>query len=282
MTPTMTALAFTKMHGAGNDFVVLDLRDDIEPLTAPQAAALADRHTGVGCDQVILIRPSITGMADVRLEFLNADGSSSGACGNGTRCVASLLMEGSDMAALTVETGAGILDCERGPDGRVVVDMGLARDGWREIPLAEACDTLHLGISAGPLSDPVAVGMGNPHAVFFVEDVDAIPLGTLGPKIERHPLYPERTNVQIVQIVDRTRIRQRTWERGAGITLASGSGACAGWVAAVRRGLADRRGDIEMTGGVLTVDWAADGHVLLTGPVATVFTGSLDPSVLAV
>jgi diaminopimelate epimerase len=280
--PHMETRAFIKMHGAGNDFVVLDLRGGDTPPSPAQAAAIAGRHTGIGCDQLILIRPSQSGLGDVRLQFLNSDGSESAACGNGTRCVASMLMEESKADHIVVETDAGHLDCDRAADGRVTVDMGPARDAWADIPLAEAMDTLHLPITQGPLADPVAVGMGNPHAVFFVDDAEAIKLATLGPKIERHPLYPERTNVQVVQVLDRTRIKQRTWERGAGITLASGSGACAGWVGAARRGLVERTGDVEMLGGVLSIDWADDGHVLMTGPVATVFSGTLDPSLLAV
>jgi diaminopimelate epimerase len=272
----MATTSFIKMHGAGNDFVVLDRRDGTPAPDADAAAAIADRHRGIGCDQLIIIEPSQTGMADVGLIFLNSDGSESGACGNGTRCAASLLMDESGADQITIETGGGMLDCER-TDRGVVVDMGRPRLKWDEIPLSEDRDTLNLGIAVGPLSDPVAVSMGNPHAVFFVEDAEAVELERWGPKMEHHKLYPERANVQIVQVIDRGQLRQRTWERGAGITLASGSGACAGLVAASRRGLADRKADILMNGGTLSIEWMEDDHILMTGPVATSFTGELDP-----
>ena len=227
ISAAMTDRQFIKMHGLGNDFVVLDRRANGMIPDAAAARAIADRHRGVGCDQIIVIGASETGVADVALRFLNSDGSESAACGNGTRCVAALLMDEAGTDHLAIETAAGLLDADKGHDGLVTVDMGPARLDWKEIPLAQACDTLHLGIAEGPLSDPVAVNMGNPHAVFFVDDAEAIPLETLGPKLEHHALYPERANIQVVQVLSRTRIRQRTWERGAGITLASGSGACA-------------------------------------------------------
>jgi diaminopimelate epimerase len=271
---------FIKMHGAGNDFVVLDLRDGSALPTAQEAVAIADRHRGIGCDQIILVGRSRTGVADFGLTFLNSDGSESGACGNGTRCVADLLMRerGTDHVAL--ETAAGILDCARGRDGRVTVDMGLARTEWRDIPLAEARDTLHLGIGEGPVRDPAGVSMGNPHAVFFVPDVAAVPIETIGPKLERHKLFPQRANIGFAEIRARDRVRLRVWERGAGLTLACGSGACAALVAAVRRGLAERKATLELDGGTLTVEWLENGHVLMTGPTAIAFRGRIDPSLL--
>lgn len=271
---------FIKMHGAGNDFVVLDLRRGGEAPTAKEAVAIADRHRGIGCDQIILIGPSPTGVADLGLTFLNSDGSDSGACGNGTRCVADLLMTERGADHLALETAAGILDCARGRDGRVTVDMGAARTEWREIPLAEACDTLHLGIGEGPVKDPVGVSMGNPHAVFFVPDVSKTPIAAIGPKLEHHKLFPERANIGFAEVRAPNRIRLRVWERGAGLTLACGSGACAALVAAVRRGLANRRATLELDGGALEIEWLENGHVLMTGPTAIAFRGTIDPALV--
>ncbi len=266
---------FVKMHGAGNDFVMLDLRDGTAAPCARTAARIADRHRGVGCDQLILITPPSTGLADYGLLFLNSDGSDSGACGNGTRCAAALLMDETGSAEISFESVAGVLDCQRNGDGTVAVDMGRPALDWRGIPLSEDRDTLHLGIAEGPLCDPVGVGMGNPHAVFFVEDVAAVPVERIGPRLERHRLFPERANIGIAQVKGRDRIRLRVWERGAGLTQACGSGACAAAVAGVRRGLTDRRVTIEVDGGELHIDWAEDDHVLMSGPTATSFRGVL-------
>lgn len=274
-------IPFTKMHGLGNDFVVLDLRDGAAAPDADVARAIADRRWGVGCDQLILIEPADMEGADVRLRFLNSDGSESGACGNGTRCAASVLMRESGVDRLTMETLAGRLEATSAPAGWFTVDMGPAHMDWSDIPLAEECDTLQLDIAQGPLVAPAAVNMGNPHCIFFVEDAEDIELAAFGPQIEHHPLFPERTNVEVATVIDRERIRLRVWERGAGITLACGSGACATAVAAVRRGLTDRKVELIMDGGSLTVEWRADNHVLLTGPVATSFTGMLDDYVAA-
>ncbi|MBE9557504.1 MAG: diaminopimelate epimerase [Proteobacteria bacterium] len=267
---------FTKMHGLGNDFVVLDLRAGALAPDADKARAIADRRRGVGCDQLILIEPPEMAGAEVRLRFLNSDGSESGACGNGTRCVASQLLAESGADRLAIETLAGRLQASPAGDGLFTVDMGPAHLDWHDIPLAQEFNTLHLDIVLGPLEDPVAVNMGNPHCIFFVEDAEDIELATFGPQIEHHPLFPERTNVEVATVIDRARIRLRVWERGAGITLACGSGACATAVAAVRRGLIDRKVELIMDGGSLTAEWREDGHVLLTGPVATSFTGMLD------
>jgi diaminopimelate epimerase len=276
----MQPIDFIKMHGAGNDFVVLDLRGGGAAPTPTEAIAIADRHRGIGCDQIILIGPSPTGVADLGLTFLNNDGSAAGACGNGTRCVADYLMQERGADHLALETAAGILDCARGRDGRVTVDMGLARTEWREIPLSEACDTLHLGIGEGPVKDPVGVSMGNPHAVFFVPEVAKVPIEAIGPKLERHKLFPERANIGFAEVRTADRIRLRVWERGAGLTLACGSGACAALVAAVRRGLTERKAALELDGGVLEVEWLANGHVLMTGPTAISFRGTIDPALL--
>jgi diaminopimelate epimerase len=248
--------------------------------SAKEAVAIADRHRGIGCDQIILIGPSPTGVADLGLTFLNSDGSPSGACGNGTRCVADFLMHETGADHLALETAAGILDCARGRDGRVTVDMGIARTDWRDIPLSEARDTLHLGIGEGPVKDPVGVGMGNPHAVFFVPDVANVPIESIGPKLERDKLFPERANIGFAEVRAPDRIRLRVWERGAGLTLACGSGACAALVAAVRRGLANRKAMLALDGGTLEIEWLENGHVLMTGPTAISFRGTIDPAML--
>ena len=268
-------MPFVKMHGAGNDFVMLDLRDGTALPCARTAAQIADRHRGVGCDQLIIITPSPNGLADFGLTFLNSDGSQSGACGNGTRCVAALLMDESGASALSFESTYGVLDCSRGSEGHVTVDMGHPSIGWQDIPLSEDRDTLHLGIKEGVLDDPVGVSMGNPHAVFIVDDADALPIEKLGPKLEHHRLFPERANIGVVQVKARDRIRLRVWERGAGLTLACGSGACAAVVSTVRRGLTDRQVAVEVDGGELQIDWADDDHVLMSGPTALSFRGVL-------
>ena len=266
---------FVKMHGAGNDFVMLDLRDGTAAPCARIAARIADRHRGVGCDQLVIVTPPPAGLADYGLTFLNSDGSESGACGNGTRCAAALLMDETGKSEISFESIAGVRDCLRNGDGSVAVDMGRPALDWRGIPLAEDRDTLYLGIADGPLSNPVGVGMGNPHAVFFVDDAEAAPIAETGPRLEHHRLFPERANIGIAQVKARDRIRLRVWERGAGLTQACGSGACAAAVAAVRRGLTDRRVTVEVDGGELGIDWAEDNHVLMSGPTAKCFSGVL-------
>jgi len=274
-------ILFHKMHGLGNDFVVIDVRHQDLALDAALARRIADRRAGVGCDQLILIEPPRDPLADAFMRIRNPDGTEVEACGNATRCVASLLMAEKGRDQVVIQTVAGLLDAEASPDGRVAVDMGPARLDWREIPLAEARDTLHLGISLGQLSDPVGVNMGNPHAVFFVPDAESVDLAALGPPLERHPLFPAKVNVEIVQVLSPTRLRMRVWERGAGITQACGSGACAAVVAAARRGIAERKATVVLDGGALEIEWLKDGHVLMTGPVATSFTGTLAPELLA-
>lgn len=279
----MTGRPFRKMHGLGNNFVVVDAR--LEPFrpTSVQAAAIADRRRGVGCDQLIVLEPapeSEAEPADLFMRIFNSDGSEAEACGNATRCVASLLFaEGRDKAV--IRTLGGSLPCTPAEAGEVTADLGPARLDWRDVPLARAMDTLRLDYAKGPLVEPVALSLGNPHVVFFVEDVDAVDLPGLGPAIEQDPLFPRRTNVQVVQVLGPARLRQRIWERGAGLTQASGSGGCAAQVAAVRRGLTERRARVEQPGGSLAVEWRErDGHVLMTGPVATAFSGVLDGSLL--
>lgn len=271
----MSALAFTKMHGIGNDFVVIDLRDASLALDQAQARAIADRRTGVGCDQVIAVEPPRNARAEAYLRILNADGSEAEACGNGTRCVAALLMAEKGADHVTIETAAGLLDAARAADGEVTVDMGAARLDWRDIPLAEPADTAHLDISLGPLSDAVAVNMGNPHAVFFVDDAETVALADYGPALERHEMFPEGANIGVASVPSREKIRLRVWERGAGLTQACGSGACAAVVAASRRGLTGRKAEVALDGGVLRAEWLENGHVVMTGPVAVSFTGTL-------
>jgi len=273
-------IAFTKMHGLGNAFVVIDRRKGGAAPSARQIRHIADRHRGIGCDQLVLVEPpsnTTANGADVAFRFYNQDGSESGACGNGTRCAAALVMGETGAERLAIETAAGPLAAEKRPGGLYAVNMGAARTGWRDIPLAREMDTLTVPLTVGPLADPVAVGMGNPHCVFFVDDAEAVDLETFGPQIEHHPLFPERTNVEVASIIGKDRIRLRVWERGVGITLACGSGACATGVAASRRGLTGRTVAIAVDGGgVLTVEWRAEGDVILTGPVAYSFTGEID------
>lgn len=271
---------FVKMHGLGNDFIVFDAREHALALSAAQVRALADRKTGIGCDQLVVIGPPGDRLADAFMTIRNADGSEVSACGNATRCVADLLMRESGKRHVIVQTRAGLLDCESAGAGQVAVDMGPARLDWRDIPLAEPCDTLHLPLELEALRDPVAVSVGNPHAVFFVPEVEEIELERLGPPLEHHALFPERANIEAVQVLDRRRLRMRVWERGVGITRACGTGACATLVAAVRRGLSDRTAEVLLDGGSLTIEWLADDHVMMTGPAATAFSGTVDPSLL--
>ena len=282
----MSAISFTKMHGLGNDFVVIDGRGETFALAADQARTVADRHLGVGCDQVITIEPPKDGAAHAFMRIRNADGGEVGACGNAARCVAALLMKETGRPNIRLETASGILEAENSDDSGVTVDMGAPKLEWSEIPLSEPADTLRLDLEAGPLRDPAAVSMGNPHAVFFVEDVDAINLAQLGPRLEHHRLFPERANIGIAQVLSRETIRLRVWERGAGITQACGTGApaCAAVVArraANRRGLTARAVSVTLDGGGLQIEWREDDHVMMTGPVAVSFTGILDEALIA-
>jgi len=276
MTRLMNTLNFIKMHGIGNDFVVFDSRTDPVRLDREQIRDIADRKTGVGCDQLIVIENGQDAHADAFMRIFNADGSQAQACGNATRCIASLIMAETGQPHAIIETVAGLLDAEAGTDGLVTVDMGPARLDWRDIPLAKAVDTQGLDVSSGPLSNPVAVNVGNPHAVFFVDDADAVDLEKHGPILEHDPMFPEFANIEVAHVLSDTEIRLRVWERGVGITRACGSGACATLVAAHRRGLTGRKASIHLDGGILVIEWLADGHVAMSGPVATSFSGSLN------
>lgn len=270
---TRTGPIFAKMHGLGNDFVVIDGRSAAVEVTPVLARALGDRHRGVGFDQLALIENAPD--ADLSLRFWNADGSPSATCGNATRCIARTEMERTGKRELAIRTERGLLTARDVGHGLTAVNLGAPRLSWDEIPLAGAVDTLRLPIEGGP----TATSMGNPHCTFFVPEAEAVDLATFGPAYEHHPLFPERTNVQVVQVLARDRLRMRVWERGTGITLASGSSSCAVAVAAARRGLADREVTVVLDGGELRVTWTEEG-VWMTGPTAHVFSGILSPAFL--
>ena len=276
---TSPGLPFLKMHGLGNDVVVLDARKHAFILTPANAIAIADRRTGIGCDQIMIIEPPRNG-GDAYVAIRNSDGGVVESCGNGSRCVARVLMEESGKTSVTLETLGGPIIATRTGD-LYSIDMGPARDDWKTIPLAQEADTLHLPVSEGPLSDGVGVNVGNPHAVFFVKDAAAVDLETVGPKLEHHALFPARINVEAVQVLNRGHVRMRVWERGAGITRACGTGACAVAVAAARRGLTDRKVTVTLDGGDLHIEWRDDGHVIMTGPATLAFSGLMDQSLLA-
>ena len=289
------AAAFVKMHGLGNDFVIMDARARGAArglrMTPELARAVGDRHFGVGFDQLATLHDSADGGVAAEAVFWNADGSVAGACGNATRCIASLLMAESGAEALTLRTARGDLACRLRKDGWIAVDMGAPQLDWRETPLAEARETREFAMPPGPgvsaaalalLGPASAASMGNPHAVFFVEDVEAAPVAELGAALETHPLFPERANIGFAQVLSPSEIRLRVWERGAGVTLACGSGACAALVAGVRRGLCARAARLTLDGGVLEASWPDDGAgVLMAGPARKVFSGVLDADLLA-
>lgn len=266
-------LTFRKMHGAGNDFVILDARG-AAPVTTPDLArALGDRHRGVGFDQLAELRDDPE--ADFALDFWNADGTTAGACGNATRCVAWLVMRETGRDRLTIRTERGLLTAVT-TNGRIWVNMGQPVTDWQAIPLSGPRDILHLPLPG----DPVGIGMGNPHCVFITRDAEAVALEDQGASVEHDPLFPARTNVEFISLLAEDHLRMRVWERGTGVTLACGSGACAAAVAAAMRGLTGRRVVLDLDGGTLEVDWRDDG-VWLTGPVADVFTASLSADFLA-
>jgi len=258
-----------KMHGLGNDFVVVDARLRSVPLSSALIRAVADRHCGVGFDQLVVIGTG-NGESDAHMVFYNADGSTSQACGNASRCVARYVMDETGRDSLRLTTARGILEARDAGGGMTSVNMGAPLLRWNEIPLSREMDTLHLPIDG----DPVATSMGNPHCTFFVEDAENTPLETFGPDHEHHPFFPERTNVQVAHIVGPDHIRMRVWERGVGVTLASGSSSCATTVAAARRGLTGRKVRVDLDGGQLDIDWREDG-VWMTGATAHVFSGTL-------
>ena len=260
------ALRFHKMHGLGNDFVVLDAREGAVAMDEARARAIADRRTGVGCDQVVLLEPS--DVAEVRMRIWNADGGEVEACGNAARCVA--LLEGGETS---IETKSGVIHASANGSA-ATIDMGAPRFAWDEIPLAYAMDTAAMPVGWEMLENPFAVNVGNPHVVFFVEDANGVELERLGPLIEHDPLFPERVNVNVASI-ENDALRLRVWERGAGLTLACGTGACATAVAAIRRKLVTSPVEVRLPGGILTIEWAPGQTIRMRGPATHVFTGEL-------
>jgi diaminopimelate epimerase len=271
---------FLKMHGLGNDFVILDGRKKALDLPVERRRSIAHRQLGIGCDQLIVLESPTDGDADIFMRIYNPDGSEAGACGNATRCVASLVMDERKTDQVTVQTISGLLESQKTGKGAnglpvIAVDMGLAKLDWREIPVAKACDTNHMPVGLGPLQDPVGTNVGNPHATFFVDNLAAIKLEELGPKLEHDPFFPQRANIGVAQMAGKDRLRLRVWERGTGVTLACGSGACAAGVAAARRGLTGRRVEVMVEHGTLTVEWLRDDHVMMTGGISLSYKGEL-------
>jgi diaminopimelate epimerase len=269
-------IEFLKMHGLGNDFVVLDGRAVLPDLSPDLIRQISHRNFGVGCDQLIVMEHS--SQADVFMRIYNPDASEAGACGNATRCVASLIMKETGREAVMIETVSGLLPCTKTGE-LVTVNMGQPKMEWQDIPLSVEADTANVQLGAEGVSNPVCVSMGNPHAVFFVEEAEAVAIDRLGPKFERDPIFPKRSNIEFVEVLNREHVRARVWERGAGVTLACGSGACAVAVAGVRRGLTGRKVTVTMDGGDLQLEWReSDNCVYMTGPVALVYKGSLAAS----
>ncbi|HEU4476625.1 MAG TPA: diaminopimelate epimerase [Methyloceanibacter sp.] len=278
-------IPFRKMNGLGNDFVVLDARASPLSLTAEALRTIADRNEGVGCDQIIALEPSRK--ADIFMRIWNADGGEVGACGNAARCVAGLMAAERGMPETSIETKSGVLAARVNDDGRVTIDMGAPRFAWNEIPLAEPFhDTRRIELQIGPIDAPVlhspsVVNVGNPHALFFVDDVEAHDLARFGPMLEHHPLFPERANISLVQVLAPNHLKVRTWERGAGLTRACGTAACAAAVTAARLGLAGRKVIVTLPGGDLLIEWReSDGHILMTGPYALDFEGAVPAALL--
>jgi diaminopimelate epimerase len=280
------AIHFRKMNGLGNDFVVLDARPRALALGPDAVRAIADRDEGIGCDQLIALEKSEH--ADVFMRIWNADGGEVGACGNAARCVAAIVAEERGGDKVSIETASGVLGSTVNGDGSVTIDMGSPRFAWNDIPLAEPFhDTRRIELQIGPIDDPVlhtpaVVNVGNPHCLFFVDDVEAHDLARFGPMLEHHPLFPERANISLVQVLAPDAIQVRTWERGAGLTRACGTAACAAAVAAARRELTGRKVKVSLPGGDLLIEWRErDGHVLMTGPYALDYEGSLPKELFA-
>jgi len=282
----LAPMEFRKMNGLGNDFVVLDAR--ARPLSISQelARAIADRKTGVGCDQLIVIEPSAK--ADVRMRIWNNEGFEVESCGNASRCIAEILFAEKRQPVATIDTKGGFLTCEKGGNGLVTVDMGVPRFGWQDIPLSEPFpDTRHIELQLGPIDAPLihspsVVNVGNPHCIFWVKDLDVVDLAKAGPMLEHHPLFPERANISLARVDAKDHITLKVWERGAGLTRACGTGACAALAAAARIKLTYRKATVTLPGGDLVIEWREqDDHILMTGPIAYEFDGFL-PAHLAV
>jgi diaminopimelate epimerase len=297
--------AFLKMHGLGNDFAVFDARNGTIGLDEATARAIADRRFGIGCDQVIVIGRG-SHDADATMRILNADGGEVEACGNATRCVAQLLMEERDVASVKIDTPGGLLVCRDAGNGLVTVDMGKPEFDWKKIPLSREVDTNSFVLDVLPRDASAfakaaadkpqrasslrswrgevtasALATGNPHCVFFVDDAENEAVEVIGPLVEHHPLFPARVNVEFVTVRSPSQLRMRVWERGVGITKACGTGACAAAVAAMRRGLAERKADVVLDGGTLTIEWSADDHMLMTGPATLAYRGDVDLAALS-
>ncbi len=278
-------IPFRKMNGLGNDFVVLDARRKSISVTPEDARRISDRSKGPGCDQVIVLEPSKS--ADLFMRIFNADGSEVEACGNATRCVALLVAEESGRPDVTVDTRAGLLKAHVEGADSITIDMGEPRFGWEDIPLAEPfADTTRIELQTGPIDDPIlhspsVVNVGNPHAIFWVDDVNAYDLARCGPLLENHPVFPERANISLAHVTSRSALTLRTWERGAGLTKACGTAACAAAVAAARKGFTDRQVTVTLPGGKLFIDWSANGRILMRGPAELEFEGVLPAETLS-
>ncbi len=285
---TLANHAFTKMNGLGNEIVVVDMRGEKGAISAAEARAAA-QPAGAPYDQLMALHAARTPGTDGYVRIYNSDGSEAGACGNGMRCVAELLFKETGRRALTFETAAGLLNCWQGDTPLIsTVDMGPPRFAWNEIPLAEEFrDTRAIELQVGPIDQPIlhspsVVSMGNPHAIFWVDDVNAYELGKIGPMLEHHPMFPQRANISLAQVRSREHIVLRTWERGAGLTRACGSAACAAAVAAARLRRTGRKVTVTLPGGDLVIEWRErDDHVLMTGPVAYEYEGRFDPALFA-
>jgi diaminopimelate epimerase len=278
-------IPFRKMNGLGNDFVILDARAQPIKITSEIARRVADRSHGIGCDQLIVLEPS--DKADAFMRIYNSDGSEVGACGNAARCVALLLAQETGRPEIAIETQEAVLRAEAASAQHVTIDIGAPRLAWDEIPLAEPFhDTTGIELQIGPIDEPLlhspsVVNVGNPHAIFWVEDVHAHDLGRFGPLLENHPLFPERANISLAQVTSRSRLKLRTWERGAGLTKACGTAACAAAVSAVRKRFTDRRVTVDLPGGPLAIEWTDDNHILMTGPAELEFEGVLETDTLS-
>ncbi|WP_291742099.1 diaminopimelate epimerase [Bauldia sp.] len=280
------AIPFRKMNGLGNEFAILDGRETAAGLS-PDAIRALGGQDGIGFDQLITIEPSRNG-SDARMRIHNRDGGEVEACGNATRCVGWLLMGESGGKAVTIETSAGLLKAfDTGRPDLVAVDMGRPRFGWQDIPLAEPfADTRAIELQIGPIDAPIlhspsVVNVGNPHAIFWVDDVNAYDLERFGPMLEHHPIFPERANISLARVEGRTALTVRTWERGVGLTRACGTAACASAVAAMRKGMTDREVTVTLPGGPLTIAWQDDDHIMMTGAIEDEFAGTIDRETLA-
>ena len=279
-------LPFRKMNGLGNEIVIVDLRDSKRVLTAAEARAIAARPAS-HFDQMLVLHDAKAAGTEAYIRIYNTDGSEAEACGNGMRCVGWVVAGQVGRKALKFETKAGVLDVKVESIDQIAVDMGTPRFGWRDIPLAEAFhDTRTIELQIGPIDKPIlhspsVANVGNPHAVFWVDDVTAFDLGRIGPLLENHPIFPERANISLAHVTSRQAITLRTWERGAGLTKACGSGACAAAVCAVRKGFTERRVTVTLPGGPLDIEWLADGRILMTGPAELEHDGVLDDLAMA-